>query len=142
MSKSTYLRNKLLDHQLGGAPYIRPATIYVSLHTSDPGLTGANEVAATNNYGRAGVATTLANWPAASGGAKSNGVAIQFQRATPGSSGWGTATHFGLWDSATGGNFHRGGALIDPVTLLPTSILVQGGDAPYIPIGYLDLTET
>lgn len=141
MSKSTYSRNKHLDHEFGGTPYVPPTAHHISLHTADPGTTGANECTG-NNYGRKSYTNTTANWPAASGGAKSNGAGIQFARATVGSSGWGTATHFGIWDAASAGNYIRGGAIVDPATGLPSSILVQGGDAPYIPIGYLDLTET
>lgn len=141
MSKSTYLRHKQLDHFVGGPSFIRPAVLHVSLHVGDPATSGANECTG-NNYGRAAVDNTIANWPAASGGQKANGVAIVFARATLGSGGWGLVTHFGLWDASSGGNFWRGAALIDPQTLAPTSIFVQGGDAPFIPIGFLKLTET
>lgn len=141
MSKSTWARNKHLDHEFGAVVYVPAATHYIGLCTADPGLTGLNECTG-NGYQRASYANTLANWPYAVSGAKANGVGIQFARATLGSSGWGTATHFGIWDAASGGNFVRGGALIDPLTLLATSVAILGGDAPYIPIGYLDLTET
>lgn len=136
--KSYYLANSLLNHQLGGPAWLRPATVEVGLNTGDPGLTGSAEVAG-NNYARVSVANVLANWSTASVGVKWNLIALQFPTAAYGSSGWGLVTHVSLW---AGTEFLRGGELVDPVTLAPISILVSGGDAPYIPIGGLKFTET
>lgn len=108
MSASNYLENKVLDHVLGGSDYTRSATVYVSLHTGDPGETGASEVASSNNYSRLSVTNNGTNWPSASGGSKSNGAT--FTMPTPSGS-WGTVTHFGIWDAASSGNFLFGGAL-------------------------------
>lgn len=134
MSKGLYLRDALLDHQLGGPSYTRPTKVYVSLHTADPALGGSYECSG-NNYGRAEVTNNSTSFPASSSGSKSNGVAIQFPTATALSSGWGVATYAGLWDSPTGGNFLRAGALTNaPIT-------VQGGDAPYLAPGDITFTE-
>lgn len=43
MALSAYLRDKLLDHVLKGAAFTQPTNVYISLHTSDPGTTGASE---------------------------------------------------------------------------------------------------
>lgn len=102
MSASNDLENKILDHILGGGDYTRLATVYVSLHTADPGDAGTpqtNECTGTN-YARVAVTNNATNFPAASSGAKSNGTAINFP--TPGSGGWGTATHFGIGNAASG----------------------------------------
>lgn len=132
MSKSTYLANAILDHQLGGGDYTRPATVYVSIHTGSPGTNGANECASVNNYSRAAVTNNATNWPAASGGAKSNGTTIQF--ASPSGS-WGTGSHFGIWDAASGGNFLRGGALASSVAI------GLNNDVEFAP-GDLDVSES
>ena len=44
MAFSTYGGNLVLDWLLSNASVTRPTAWYVSLHTADPGLTGASEV--------------------------------------------------------------------------------------------------
>jgi len=73
---------------------------HVSLHTADPGTTGANEVVG-GSYARQSV-----TWAAASGGVKSNSAQLVFQ-VPPGT----TITHVGGWDAAGGGTFRGGGPL-------------------------------
>lgn len=134
MSKSSYLRDALLNHHLGGPAYTRPVTVYASLHTGVTGLSGDSECTG-NNYARVAVTNNSTSFPAASAGAKTNGVAIQFPIATALSSGWGDVTDVGLWDAPSGGNFLRGGTLTNgPIT-------VQGGDAPYIAAGDITFSE-
>lgn len=131
MSASNFLELELLDHVLGAAAYTAPATVYVSLHTADPGETGASEVASSNAYARAAVTNNTTNFPAASGGSKSNGTAINF--ATPTGAGWGLCTHFGIWDASTSGNLLVAGALT-------VSKTINAGDAVSIGIGGLTVT--
>lgn len=119
MSKSNYLENAILDHILGGGDFSRPATVYVSLHTADPTDAGNGaEVSAAiwTNYAREAVTNNNTNWPAASGGSKSNGTDIDFGTATVS----GTApvvTHFGIWDASTSGNLLYFGALTGSKTI-------------------------
>jgi hypothetical protein len=42
MSMSNYLEDKVIDHMLRNQAFTPPTTVYASLHTSDPGETGAN----------------------------------------------------------------------------------------------------
>jgi hypothetical protein len=70
----------------------------ISLHTGDPGATGADEVEG-GSYSRQSV-----TWGAASGGVKSNSGDLTFQ--IPGGT---TITHVGGWTS--GGTWRGGGAL-------------------------------
>ncbi len=75
-------------------------SLYISLHTADPGEAGdqtTNEIAYTN-YARVGVARGTANWTC-SGGSVQNIAAITFPQcgASPG-----TATYFGVGGSLTG----------------------------------------
>lgn len=119
MSQMTnYLENKLVDHIFRGQTFTAPTNLYVSLHSADPGETGANEISG-NNYGRATVASSLANWAgtqssgstsasSGTGGQTSNNGSITF--ATPSGS-WGTVTHFAIWDASTTGNCLLYGAL-------------------------------
>ena len=133
-SKSNYLENEILDHVLGGGDYTRPATVYVGLWTSalddtSDGST-AGEVSG-GSYARVSVTNDATNWPAASGGAKSNGTAITFPQAT---ALWGTVTHFAILDAVTAGNILYHGALT-------TSKTVESGDTAEFAVGDLDITE-
>lgn len=106
MSFSNYLEGKILDHMVGKTSFTMP-TAYVSLHTADPGETGTSETSGTS-YARK--STAGSDWNAAGAdGQIENAGTITF--ATAGSGGWGTVTHFGLWDAATTGNFLGSGAL-------------------------------
>lgn len=100
---------------------------YISLHTADPGNTGADEVSggsyarkAQGAFGNAGSnPTTL-----------SNSADIDFATAT---ASWGTVTHFGIWDAVSGGNFLGGYAL-------SASKLVGDTDVARFPSGSLQVT--
>lgn len=108
-----------------------PATIYVSLHTADPGQTGASEVttgAGSGWVGYARVSATTGTSGTGSGAifggggvagaaptgtttrAISNSAALTFP-ASGATSGTVTVTYFGIWDASSGGNFLRGAAL-------------------------------
>lgn len=103
MSASNYLENIILDFILGAVAYTPPATIYIALHTANPTDVGnVGEVPSTNAYARLAYTNNLTNFPAASGGSKSNGVLGTFP--TPTGAGWGDVTYFSLWDAPTGGN--------------------------------------
>lgn len=134
MSASNYLENEILDHILSAAAWTAPATLYVALHTADPGDTGTqatNETTGTS-YARVAVTNNATNFPAAAGGAKSNGTAINFP--TPGSGGWGTVTHWSIGDAASGaGNILFSGALT-------VSKTINSGDTVSFPVGDLDFT--
>lgn len=103
MAMSTLLKNKILDHYLGGAAYTQPVP-WISLHTGDPGATGASEVAGgAGPYARQSAAGKFA---AAAGGSKASNAVLDF----PGMPAV-TVTHVGIWDAAAAGNFLEGGAL-------------------------------
>jgi hypothetical protein len=50
-SKSSYLRTAMIKAALKNTAFTGPATVYMSLHTAAPGLTGANEISG-NAYAR------------------------------------------------------------------------------------------
>lgn len=133
-SKSNYLELEVLDHVLGGGDYSRPATVYLGLWTAE--LTDASTGSTAGecsggSYARVAVTNNGTNWPAASGGAKSNGAAITFPQAT---GSWGTATYFAILDADTAGNILYWGQL-------GTSKAITSGDTPSFAIGDLDITE-
>lgn len=126
-SKSTYLRNIAYNAILKATAFTGPATLYMSQHTADPGLTGANEVTG-NAYARTAIAMG-----APAGGAGVNSAAVTFPAPTPAA--WGTVTHFGVWDAPTGGNLLYHDALTNPIA---TSI----GVAVSYPSGNVSISET
>ena len=121
---SDYLENKLLDHALGTAAYTMP-TVYVALYTSDPTDADTGTEVSGGGYARQTV-----TFNAASGGSASNASDITFPQAT---ADWGTITHIGLRDAATGGNLLWHGALDQAKT-------VTNGDTFVIPAGSLTIT--
>lgn len=105
---SDYLEDQIINRWLrntAGAGV--PANVYVSLHSADPGDTGASELSG-NAYARVAVSTT-GGFSAPAAGATENAAEILFPVATP--AGQGTATHFGIWDAATVGNLLFRGVL-------------------------------
>lgn len=125
--KSTYFRDAVLNVLRG--TQITGITTRVSLHTDDPGLTGANEVTpGANSYERKAVTFGV---PATGGGGR--------QIANTGALTWTdmpgvTVTHVGLWDALETGNFLYGDALAAPQ-------VVNAGGTFEFPIGNLTVTE-
>jgi hypothetical protein len=73
---------------------------FISLHTGDPGTTGANEVSG-GAYVRVAV-----SWRTATGGVRtnSNTLSINLPPST-------TVTHFGVWSASTAGTYYLGGVI-------------------------------
>jgi hypothetical protein len=102
MPFATYLANKALDRLLSAAAYTPDATLYVALFTVLPTAAGTGGTEVTGgSYARVAVTNDATNFPAASGGAKSNGTVITFPAAT---ADWGTIVGFGIYDASTVGN--------------------------------------
>lgn len=129
MAKSVAIRNAILDHIFGNAVWSAPADIHISLHTGDPGTTGANE-AAGGNYARANT-TPDTDWGAAADGVIANANDIDFPEGGDGD----TITHFGIWTAASGGSFIRGGALV-------SSFVYGATVTPSFAAGALTCSET
>jgi hypothetical protein len=102
---SDYLENRLLNHLLRAVVSTAPASVYISLHTSDP--TDANLATEVAGNGYARVQLTV-GFNAASAGQTANTGAISFP--TPTGPGWGTVTHFGIYDASSSGNLLFSGA--------------------------------
>lgn len=107
MPASTYTAHKILDLFLRGVAVTPPSGVYVSLHTADPGFTGANEMStgAWPAYARKNAAlsgTIDTGFSAAASRQTKNSLELSFgdmNGAAPV-----TVTHFALWDAATAGN--------------------------------------
>lgn len=119
---STYCGNKILD-LLCRAGSLSVTTPYISLHTGDPGLTGANEVAG-GSYAR-----QSATFSAASG--LSNATSADLTWSSMPSA---TITYVGIFDASTSGNF------IGKISI--SSRTVAAGDTVKCTSGNLTLTLT
>jgi hypothetical protein len=86
-------------------------TAYVSLHTADPGNTGANEITG-GGYARQGAVafTNSGSNPTVA----ANSAIISYPTAT---AAWGTINFFGLWSAATAGTFNGSAAVATPKTV-------------------------
>lgn len=145
MSKSNTFENDFLllvfnntnIANLGDATGLRGSStagsLYVALHTGDPGEggTATTSEATYTSYARVAVARSGAGWTV-SGNAVSNAAAITFPACTGGSN---TITHWSITDTSSGGSdiMYKGS--------FPASLAVSSGITPNIPIGDLDITE-
>lgn len=108
-------------------------SLYVALHTGDPGEGGdqTTSEAAYTSYARVAVVRSGSGWTV-SGNAVSNAAAINFPAATGGSA---TCTYFSVGTAASGtGKILYSGAL-------SASLAVSSGITPSFAIGELDITE-
>lgn len=145
MSKSNAWETALLNlvfnntdaANIGDATGLRGSStagsLYVSLHTADPGEAGnqtTNECAYTS-YARVAVARTAGGWTI-SGNAVTNAALIQFPQCTGSSE---TATYFGIGtaSSSTGVLLYKGA--------LSASLAISSGIQPQFAAGDLDGTE-
>ena len=134
MAFGNYLRNAIINWQRGTTFPAAPANLYASLHTADPGATGASELPSSGAYARVTVAA--ATWSVPTTGDTTNATAaITFPTAT---ADWTAVTHCGLWDQASGGNFIRGGLLTTP----PAPHTVRTGATASFAASDFDIQET
>lgn len=131
MAKSTTHANSILDN-IGYSSATAFGDTYISLHTGDPGTTGANEVTG-GNYARVKVnrdRSTPPYWGAASDGSMANVGAITFAQG----GGDAVVTHFGVNSESTGGTFLRGGTC--------TNFTYSSNVTPEFADGALTLSES
>lgn len=111
-----------------------PATsLYVSLHTADPGETGTQTTseATYTSYARVAVARTAGGWTVATN-TVTNTAAVVFPECTGGSN---TITNFGIGTLASGAGvlLYKGA--------LTASLAVSTGIEPQFAAGDIDVTE-
>lgn len=119
---SDYTEEKFLKHLHGIATWSAPGTLYLALHTADPGDTGSASEASGGSYARQSMA---GNWTWNSGaGRVDNTSAVTFSNMPSG-----TFSHYSLKDALSGGNTLNIGAFTAPQTLSAgQSLIVQSGD--------------
>lgn len=88
------------------AAFVPTTTYYLSLHSGNPGTTGANELSG-GSYARQVVV-----FAAASGGSQSSSDSQSFT----GLSGPPTVPYFGVWSALSSGTYLGGGPLTTPIT--------------------------
>ena len=122
---SNYLENALINAVLRNTTYTSPATVYVSLYTTDPTDADTGTEVSGGSYAR-----TAVTMGAPSNGVSTNSADVTFPTAT---ASWGTVTHIGIHDASTAGNllFH---------TPLDTSKTIDSGDIFKITTGNLSVT--
>lgn len=132
-SKSDYLENKILDHNLGDGAYTSP-TAYLALCTVVPtdASTGAT-ITEASYTGYARLIINAADMSAAASGSKTNSNALTFAACTAGSS---TIIGFAIVDSITtgAGNILYWGTVT-------SKVIDTSNTPPTVAIGALVLTE-
>ena len=128
---STARRDNILNWYRGTAYPATPSSILVSLHTSDPGLTGAAEIGSGLGYSRQGV-TFGAPFDESGFRRIANLAIVTFGPAS--GAGFDLVTHGGIW-VVVGGvtSFDRGFDCTDQ--------LVLSGNSARFPIGALKLGQ-
>lgn len=123
---------------LGDATGVRGSadagSLYISLHTADPGEAGTQTTseATYTGYTRVGVVRSAAGW-AITANEVENVATVQFPAATGGSN---TITHIGIGTAASGaGKLLWRGGFVDPA-----SLSVSAGIAPKFDPGVIKVT--
>jgi hypothetical protein len=124
---SNFLENALLNATLNATTYTAPATVYVSLWTSNPTDAGSGTEVSGGSYARTAVSFATAS---GTSGNVLNDADVTFPTAT---ASWGTVGWIGINDAATSGNllYH---------TALDTAKAIDSGDIFKISTGNLSVT--
>jgi len=127
MALSNYWKDRICKHVLRESTMGANGGCHVSLHTADPGVTGASEVTG-GTYGRQSVSGTGTYPTAATTSITNSAAAITFTL-MPAC----TVTHVGFWDAATTGNFLQG-------QILSASKAVNANDTFQFPTSTLTIS--
>ena len=100
MSISNYAELKILEHTTGKTAWTMPTTVYLKLHTADPGE--AATTAAAGETTRKSV-----SWASAASGSIASSATVEWTNVASTE----TYTHWSLWDASTAGNALWTGAL-------------------------------
>jgi hypothetical protein len=125
---SDYLENKFLDHFTGTASTSAPAAVYLALFTSNPADDASGTEVSTSGTAYVRKAITFGS---ASSGSISSNADVTFDQATGG--GFGTVSHFGIFDASSAGNLLFYGAFTSSKT-------IEAGDVFKVSSGDLTIT--
>lgn len=122
---SNYLENALINATLRNTAFTSPATVYLSLYTTDPTDADTGTEVSGNAYARQSI-----TFGTPSNGVTTNTAAIEFPQAT---GSWGTVAYIGIRDALTNGNllYH---------SPLDASKTIATGDVFRVAIGSLSVT--
>lgn len=126
--KSDYLEDALINHILRNSAYTSPTTVYVGLYTAAPSDAGGGTEVSGTNYARQSIAFDA---PSPAGETQNTSI-VTFPVA--GAGGWGTVTHFGIFDAVSAGNLLYWAAL-------DASKAIAENDQANYPIGSLEVDE-
>lgn len=132
---STYWANKQLDLILGATAFTAPGNIFPALFSVAPTAGGGGTEATGSGYARPSITNNTTNFPAASGGVKSNGTTISFAQATGNWSSSANQVAAALFDAVTSGNMLFFGDLTTPKPVL-------NGDTATFAASSLSITVT
>lgn len=124
---SNFLEDAVLNLVLRGVAYSGGSNIYAALFTTPTTDAGGGNEVVGGGYSR--VQVTAFDPPAS--GQTFNSVSVSFNSAT---AGWGTVTHFALFDDPTTGNLLYHGPLTVPRT-------VNAGDTFVFPPGNIGISN-
>lgn len=125
MSFSNTFETHVLKYVFTADALTRPTAWYVGLFTADPTDTGAGATEISGN-GYARVAATFT----VSGATATTSAAVEFAAAT---GSWGTISHIGIFDAASGGNLIAHSALT-------ASKAIDTGDVLRFPTNEIDIS--
>lgn len=137
MALTTFAETQLLTWLIGGT-VTPPAGLFLGLFTAPPDASGAGGTEVSGN-GYTRVAAPLTLTPSSTPAQIANAAAVTFPDAT---ASWGTVTHAGLFDAATGGNLWAVTPIAAPGTQTPTPVTINTGQGFRTNPGQLTVTLT
>ena len=139
---SNVIEQRVIEAIFKGTTFALPAQLHVSLHSADPGDTGASELVAGSSPGYTRAQrnpdpnnATNTSWnainQAGAASAMTNFAPVTFPQATGNWNGGSLITFIGIWDAASAGNFICGGAISGGgVVVNNTQVLTFDGGSP------------
>ena len=124
MSFSNEFETRVLNYVFTTSSVTRPTAWHVALYTAAPNDSGGGTEVSGGAYARQSVAFSV------SGNTATNSGAVEYPTAT---ASYGTVSHVGVFDAATGGNLIAYAAL-------SASKAIDTGDVFRVPAGDLDIT--
>ena len=124
MSFSNEFETRVLNYVFTTSSVTRPTAWHVALYTAAPSDSGGGTEVSGGAYARQSVAFSV------SGNTATNSGAVEYPTAT---ASYGTVSHVGVFDAATGGNLIAYAAL-------SASKAIDTGDVFRVPAGDLDIT--
>lgn len=100
MSISNYAELEILDHLTGTASWTAPSSVYLKLHTGDPGEDCTSNAATE-------ATRKVVTFSAAASGSIASAATVEWTNVSTTE----TYSHWSLWDASTGGNALWSGAL-------------------------------